>query len=50
MKIRLAAAALSAFTIALNHYSMLGTAEQLLRLSKLGQAASAPTMTKAFNL
>jgi len=33
-----------------NHYSLLGTAEQLLRLSKLGQAASAPTMTKAFNL
>jgi hypothetical protein len=27
-----------------------GTAEQLLRLSKLGQAASSPTMTKAFNL
>lgn len=24
--------------------------EQLLRLSKLGQAASSPTMTKAFNL
>lgn len=33
-----------------NHYSLLGTAEQLLRLSKLGQAASSPTMTKAFNL
>ena len=28
-----------------NHYSLLGTAEQLLRLSKLGQAASSPTMT-----
>ena len=33
-----------------NHYSLLGTAEQLLRLSKLGQAASSATMTKAFNL
>jgi hypothetical protein len=33
-----------------NHYSLLGTAEQLLHLSKLGQAASGPTMTKAFNL
>jgi hypothetical protein len=33
-----------------NHYSLLGTAEQLLRLSKLGLAASATTMTKAFNL
>ena len=33
-----------------NHYSLLGTAEQLLRLSKLGQAASSPTLTKAFNL
>jgi phospholipase C len=33
-----------------NHYSLLGTAEQLLHLSKLGQAASATTMTKAFNL
>ena len=33
-----------------NHYSLLGTAEQLLHLSKLGQAASNPTMTKAFNL
>jgi hypothetical protein len=33
-----------------NHYSLLGTAEQLLHLSKLGQAASSPTMTKAFNL
>src|SRR5580704_4172061 len=33
-----------------NHYSLLGTAEQLLRLSKLGLAATATTMTKAFNL
>ena len=33
-----------------NHYSLLATAEQLLRLSKLGLAASATTMTKAFNL
>jgi len=33
-----------------NHYSLLATAEQLLGLSKLGLAASAPTMTKAFNL
>jgi hypothetical protein len=33
-----------------NHYSLLGTAEQLLRLSKLGQAANYPTMVSAFNL
>ena len=33
-----------------NHYSLLATAEQLLRLPKLGLAASAATMTKAFNL
>ena len=33
-----------------NHYSLLGTAEQLLGLPKLGMAASSPTMTKAFNL
>jgi phosphatidylinositol-3-phosphatase len=33
-----------------NHYSLLGTAEQLLRLSKLGQAATFPTMVSAFNL
>ena len=33
-----------------NHYSLLATAEQLLRLSKLGLAGSATTMTKAFNL
>jgi hypothetical protein len=33
-----------------NHFSLLATAEQLLGLAKLGQAASATTMTKAFNL
>jgi phospholipase C len=33
-----------------NHFSLLATAEQLLGLAKLGQAASAATMTKAFNL
>ncbi len=33
-----------------NHYSLLGTAEQLLHLPKLGRAAKFPTMTKAFNL
>ena len=33
-----------------NHYSLLGTAEQLLSLPALGAAASAPTMTSAFNL
>jgi hypothetical protein len=33
-----------------NHYSLLGTAEQLLGLPALGQAASSPTMTAAFNL
>lgn len=33
-----------------NHYSLLATAEQLLGLPFLGQAASAPTMTSAFNL
>jgi len=33
-----------------NHYSLLGTAEQLLSLPALGQAASTPTMTSAFNL
>jgi len=33
-----------------SHYSLLATAEQLLRLPKLGLAASAATMTKAFNL
>jgi hypothetical protein len=33
-----------------NHYSLLGTAEQILGLPKLGQAAANPTMTRAFNL
>jgi hypothetical protein len=33
-----------------NHYSLLGTAEQLLGLPKLGLASSYPTMTTAFNL
>ena len=33
-----------------NHYSLLATAEQLLGLSKLGQASTATTMTKAFDL
>jgi len=33
-----------------NHYSLLGTAEQLLGLPALGKAASFPTMTSAFNL
>ncbi|HEX4864346.1 MAG TPA: alkaline phosphatase family protein [Acidimicrobiales bacterium] len=33
-----------------NHYSLLGTAEQLLGLPALGLAASNPTMTTAFNL
>ncbi len=33
-----------------NHYSLLGTAEQLLGLPKLGQAASFPTMTTPFHL
>jgi phospholipase C len=33
-----------------NHYSLLGTAEQLLGLPLLGQAASTATMTSAFNL
>jgi hypothetical protein len=33
-----------------NHYSLLGTTEQLLGLPLLGQAASTPTMTSAFNL
>ena len=33
-----------------NHYSLLATAEQLLGLPALGQAASATTMTLAFNL
>ena len=33
-----------------NHYSLLGTAEALLGLPALGQAASFPTMKSAFNL
>jgi len=33
-----------------DHYSLLATAEQLLGLAALGQAASATTMTAAFNL
>ena len=33
-----------------NHYSLLGTAEQLLGLPTLGLAASFPTMTSAFGL
>ena len=33
-----------------NHYSLLGTAEQLLGLPALGKATSFPTMTSAFNL
>jgi phosphatidylinositol-3-phosphatase len=33
-----------------NHYSLLGTAEQLLHLPQLGRAAKFPTMTSAFNL
>ncbi len=33
-----------------NHYSLLGTAEQLLGLPALGQASSYPTLTSAFNL
>jgi phosphatidylinositol-3-phosphatase len=33
-----------------NHYSLLGTSEQLLGLPLLGQAASATLMTSAFNL
>jgi phospholipase C len=33
-----------------NHYSLLGTTEQLLGLPALGQAASATTLTSAFNL
>jgi phosphatidylinositol-3-phosphatase len=33
-----------------NHYSLLGTAEQLLGLPKLGLASSFPTLTAAFHL
>jgi len=32
-----------------SHYLLLGTAEQLLGLSKLGLAAAYPTLTKSFN-
>jgi phosphatidylinositol-3-phosphatase len=35
---------------AFNHYSLLGTTEQLLGLPTLGQAAAFPTMTADFNL
>jgi len=34
----------------LNHYSLLGTAEELLGVPKLGLASSYPAMTSAFNL
>jgi hypothetical protein len=34
----------------LDHYSLLGTTEQLLGLPKLASASSAPTMTAAFHL
>jgi phosphatidylinositol-3-phosphatase len=37
-------------TALFNHYSLLGTAEQLLRLPRLGQAAKVTTMTSAFHL
>jgi phospholipase C len=33
-----------------NHYSLLGTAEQLLGLPALGNASAFPTLTSAFNL
>jgi hypothetical protein len=33
-----------------NHYSLLGTTEQLLGLPALGQASASATMTTAFNL
>jgi phosphatidylinositol-3-phosphatase len=33
-----------------NHYSLLGTAEKLLKLPQLGQAKSSANMLKAFNL
>ncbi len=36
--------------ILFNHYSLLGTTEQLLGLARLGQASSYPTMTAAFHL
>jgi len=34
----------------LNHYSLLGTAEQQLGLRKLNMASKFPTMVKAFHL
>jgi phosphatidylinositol-3-phosphatase len=40
----------STSTTLFNHYSLLGTTEQLLGEPLLGQAASNPTMTSAFNL
>jgi phosphatidylinositol-3-phosphatase len=33
-----------------NHYSLLGTAEQLLGLPRLGHASSYPAMSAAFRL
>jgi phosphatidylinositol-3-phosphatase len=33
-----------------DHYSLLGTTEQLLGLPELGQASASTTMTAAFNL
>jgi phosphatidylinositol-3-phosphatase len=37
-------------SVLFNHWSLLGTAEQLLGLPKLGKAGSATAMTAAFNL
>jgi acid phosphatase len=37
-------------TTRFNHYAMLGTIEDLLGLSRLGSAASAPSMASAFHL
>lgn len=37
-------------SVLFNHYSLLATAEALLGLPKLGQAATAATLTSAFNL
>jgi hypothetical protein len=37
-------------SVLFNHWSLLGTAEQLLGLPKLGKATTATTMTAAFNL
>jgi hypothetical protein len=33
-----------------NHYSLLGTTEQLLHLPRLGRASAFPTLTSAFRL